>query len=87
MKKILILNVSMFSISFVYIKNEVKKHKWDSPKLGPYKIVGLPSDQSVVINVDGTEKSVHKNKTSKSRLMIEEMSDDETRITNTCTFY
>lgn len=72
----------------VYVTNEVKKHKWDSPKLGPYEITEIPSDQYVVINIDGKPKKVHKNKTSKSRSCFEEIPPTEQKIINTiCTFY
>lgn len=72
----------------VYTKNEVKKHKWDSPKLGPYKIISIPSDQYVILDVDGTQKKVHRDKTSKSKFVLSEISEEETRIINAiCTFY
>lgn len=73
---------------YVYIRNEVKKHKWDAVKLGPFKILNIPSDQYVIIDHDGTEKKVHRNKTSKTKLNMNEINDDETKIINAiCTFY
>lgn len=72
----------------VYMTNEVKKHKWDSPKLGPYKIVSIPSDQYVIIDINGTEKKIHRDKTTKSRLPIGKVTEMETKtIRAICTFY
>lgn len=73
---------------YVYLVNEVKKHKWDSPKHGPYEIKQIPSEQYVIVDVDGNEKKIHKNKTSKSRACFEEIQPTEQKIINTiCTFY
>lgn len=67
----------------VYTTNEVKKHKWDAPKLGPYKIVKIPSEQYVIIDHNGSEKKIHKNKTTKSRSNCEEIGLEETKIIST----
>lgn len=51
---------------FVYISNEVKKHKWDDPNLGPFPITDIPSDQYIIIDKNGTPKKIHRNRTKKS---------------------
>lgn len=72
----------------VYIKNEIKKHKWDTPKLGPYKIVQIPTEQYVIIDSNGSEKKIHKNKTTKARSVPGELKQTEQKIIRTiCTFY
>ena len=47
--------------SQVYVTNEVKKHKWDSPKLKkPYKIIIIPSEQYVIVDCDENKKKIYK---------------------------
>lgn len=51
---------------YVYISNETKKHKWDDPNLGPFRITEIPSDQYIIIDQDGVSKKIHRNRTKKS---------------------
>lgn len=72
----------------VYLSNEVKKHKWDSPKLGPFEIKEIPTEQYIIIDIDGKPKKVHRNRTSKSKVGGQEIPSTEQKIINTiCTFY
>lgn len=51
---------------FVLVNNESKKHKFDKPLLGPFKVLEIMSDQNIIIEQNGKRKKIHRNRTKKS---------------------
>lgn len=72
----------------VFISNEVKKHKFDTPNLGPFRVTAIPSDQYIEIDYNGKTKKIHRNRTKKAKANHADISQQNQKIINIIrTFY